>query len=46
MCNRYVDGLGTRAPRDPALYRARAEQIVQHGYSAVTETAMAQVKTR
>jgi uncharacterized peroxidase-related enzyme len=46
MCNRYVDGLGTWAPQDPALYRARAEQIVQHGYSAVTETAMTRVETR
>src|SRR5580658_8918970 len=35
MCNRYVDGLGTWAPRDPDLYRARAGEIVEHGYSAV-----------
>ena len=43
MCNRYVDGLGTWAPQDPDIYRARAAQIVEHGYSAVTETAAAQV---
>jgi uncharacterized peroxidase-related enzyme len=43
MCNRYVDGLGTWAPADPEIYRARAAEIVEHGYSAVTEMAMAQV---
>jgi uncharacterized peroxidase-related enzyme len=43
MCNRYVDGLGTWAPRDPDLYRARAGEIVEHGYSAVTEMATAHV---
>ena len=43
MCNRYVDGLGTWAPRDADIYRARAVEIVQHGYSAVTEMASAQV---
>jgi len=41
MCNRYVDGLGTWAPRDPDTYRARAAEIVEHGYSAVTEAATA-----
>jgi len=41
MCNRYVDGLGTWAPRDPDTYRARAAEIVEHGYSAVTEAAIA-----
>jgi uncharacterized peroxidase-related enzyme len=43
MCNRYVDGLGTWAPRDPDIYRARAGEIVEHGYSAVTERATAQI---
>lgn len=43
MCNRYVDGLGTWAPPDAAIYRARAAEIVEHGYSAVTEFAMSQV---
>src|ERR1700727_411815 len=43
MCNRYVDGLGTWAPQDPGIYRARAAEIVEHGYSAVTEAATAQI---
>ena len=41
MCNRYVDGLGTWAPRDPNIYRDRAAEIVEQGYSAVTEAATA-----
>jgi len=40
MCNRYVDGLGTWAPEDPAIYRDNAEHIVEHGYSAVTAAAI------
>jgi uncharacterized peroxidase-related enzyme len=43
MANRYVDGLGTWAPQDLNMYRANAAQIVEHGYSAVTETASAHV---
>lgn len=43
MCNRYVDGLGTWAPTDAAIYRSRAAEIVEHGYSAVTKMAAAQV---
>jgi uncharacterized peroxidase-related enzyme len=43
MCNRYVDGLGTWAPEDPAVHRARAHEIVEHGYAAVTEMAIAQI---
>jgi hypothetical protein len=43
MCNRYVDGLGTWAPTDPAIYRANAADIVEHGYSAVTKSAVAVV---
>ena len=43
MCNRYVDGLGTWAPQDPGIYRARAAEIVEHGYSVVTEAATAQI---
>jgi uncharacterized peroxidase-related enzyme len=39
MANRYVDGLGTWAPSDPAIYRERAMEIVEHGYTAVTEAA-------
>ena len=44
MCNRYVDGLGTWAPQDPDIYRERASQIVQHGYTGVTEAALATVQ--
>jgi uncharacterized peroxidase-related enzyme len=36
MCNRYVDGLGTWASTDMDTYRARAEQIKDLGYVAVT----------
>jgi uncharacterized peroxidase-related enzyme len=46
MCNRYVDGLGTWAPKDPDIYRARAGEIVEHGYSAVTEMATTQIATK
>jgi len=44
MANRYVDGLGTWAPADPAIYRENAAGIVEHGYSAVTEAATAMVQ--
>ena len=44
LCNRYVDGLGTWAPEDPAIYRARAAQIVEHGYTGVTQAAMATIE--
>ncbi len=30
--NRYVDGLGTIAPEDPALYAMQAQHIVANGY--------------
>jgi uncharacterized peroxidase-related enzyme len=32
MFNRYVDGLATIAPDDPALYAAGAQRLVMHGY--------------
>ena len=32
MFNRYVDGLATSAPDDPALYAAGAQRLVTHGY--------------
>jgi uncharacterized peroxidase-related enzyme len=32
MFNRYVDGLGTVAPEDPAVYVRAAGRIVEHGY--------------
>ena len=44
MANRYVDGLATWAPEDPAIYRQSAANIVAHGYVAVTETATAMVR--
>lgn len=46
MCNRYVDGLGTWAPQEPAIYREHAIEIVKHGYSAVTAQATAQVNSK
>jgi uncharacterized peroxidase-related enzyme len=45
MCNRYVDGLGTWAPGDPAIYRKNAADIVEHGYSRVSEAATALVQS-
>jgi hypothetical protein len=36
MFNRYVDGLATWAPTDPAMYEANAERIVAHGYRDTT----------
>src|SRR4029077_6255329 len=32
MYNRYVDGLGTWTPTDPAGYRERAALVAAHGY--------------
>jgi uncharacterized peroxidase-related enzyme len=32
MFNRYVDGLGTIAPTDPALYAAGAQRLISQGY--------------
>src|SRR5215470_15057049 len=32
MYNRYVDGLATFAPDDPAMYAAQAERILTQGY--------------
>jgi uncharacterized peroxidase-related enzyme len=32
MFNRYVDGLATTAPDDPAAYAAGAQRLVTHGY--------------
>jgi uncharacterized peroxidase-related enzyme len=34
MYNRYVDGLATLAPQDPAVYAAAAQHIVANGYVA------------
>jgi uncharacterized peroxidase-related enzyme len=32
MFNRYVDGLATTAPDDPAAYAAGAQRLITHGY--------------
>jgi uncharacterized peroxidase-related enzyme len=34
MFNRYVDGLATWAPKDPAVYEERARLLLDHGYVA------------
>jgi uncharacterized peroxidase-related enzyme len=34
MFNRYVDGLASWAPDDPAFYRERGEYLAAHGYSS------------
>ncbi|HEY5918178.1 MAG TPA: peroxidase-related enzyme [Chryseolinea sp.] len=33
LYNRYVDGLATVTPNDPAFYKSLGERIVHHGYS-------------
>ncbi len=37
MYNRYVDGLGTDQPADPAFYRERGKRVAREGYVAVSE---------
>jgi len=32
MYNRYVDGLATRQPQDPAMYSSMGEHLAAHGY--------------
>jgi len=32
MYNRYVDGLATWAPEDPAAYREPGAELARHGY--------------
>nr|BFE85232.1 hypothetical protein GCM10020093_078330 [Planobispora longispora] len=39
MYNRYVDGLATVAPDDPAAYARAAEQIVAVGYTGTARPA-------
>ncbi len=34
MYNRYVDGLGTWQPEDPAMYASMGEHLATHGYQA------------
>jgi len=38
MFNRYVDGLATWTPTDPAVYRQMAERMVEHGYLGIVRT--------
>ena len=38
LCNRYVDGLATWTPQDPAFYRERAAIVAANGYVAATFT--------
>ncbi|HXE81011.1 MAG TPA: peroxidase-related enzyme [Vicinamibacterales bacterium] len=35
LCNRYVDGLATWTPEDPAGYRERAAFVAREGYAGV-----------
>jgi len=42
MFNRYVDGLGTFAPDDPASYMERADRIVSSGYLGLLAESQAQ----
>jgi len=38
LCNRYVDGLATWSPDDPAYFRQRAAILAQHGYGHAVST--------
>lgn len=46
MFNRYVDGLATVAPEDPANYLQRADIFVQNGYLPTAEAARAHQAAR
>ena len=39
MFNRYVDGLATWAPTDPAVYEEIGRRVVEHGYLRPVEPA-------
>ncbi len=39
MLNRYVDGLATIAPQDPAVYAAGAQRLAMQGYLALPAEA-------
>lgn len=41
MYNRYVDGLATIAPDEPANYTKRAESLVREGYLPIVDAALA-----
>jgi uncharacterized peroxidase-related enzyme len=38
MYNRYVDGLDTWQPREPAMYREMGKRMAEHGYAGVRKT--------
>jgi uncharacterized peroxidase-related enzyme len=40
MYNRYVDGLATWQPQDPAMYRAMGEHLAHRGYLASSVEAL------
>ncbi len=46
MYNRYVDGLATIQPADPAFYRERGKMVAQNGYVAVSEKYLAEQAAR
>ena len=41
MYNRYVDGLATWAPTDPALYRENGKRLAESGYVHSTDDLLA-----
>jgi len=41
MYNRYVDGLATWAPTDPALYRENGKRLAESGYVHSTDSLLA-----
>lgn len=41
MYNRYVDGLATVQPEDPAFYRERGARVARDGYVSVSEEYLA-----
>lgn len=45
MYNRYVDGLGTNQPADPAFYRERGKRVAREGYVSVSEQYLAPPST-
>jgi uncharacterized peroxidase-related enzyme len=41
MYNRYVDGLATWAPTDPAMYRENGKRLAEKGYAEATNDLLA-----
>ena len=44
MYNRYVDGLATWAPTDPAVYRENGKRLVEQGYVHSTDHLVAKAE--